>query len=390
MSDFSFRVSPNIILGTFSSSRLGQFAKEYGERFMVIIDPVLKECGVSEKILSALNERQVDYFVFDEIGETNDSKTLEIALNLAKESHAQGVIACGGVKTINLSRSLCGIFYSEKTIHDIIDSENETLKGKSLPLICLPTTNRDPFLFTNRIPIVDSRSKKIKVLKCQYDIVKQVVFDPNMNATLTENQTSAITLEILCHAIETFSSQKATFFSDMLIEKATEVLGYAIDGSDSLTITTPKEVLISQAGCLVSLASGTSSLGAASLLALAINGRFGISHSLVTAILLPYVIEDIAKFKSEKLAKISALLKILPPNEDASEEKSAAKEIKFLADNIRNRLTKANLPVRLKDLGISVEQLALAAEDAGELDLMNSLPRSMTADDLFAMIKAAF
>ena len=49
-----------------------------------------------------------------------------------------------------------------------------------------------------------------------------------------------------------------------------------------------------------------------------------------------------------------------------------------------------NIPARLKDLSLSIEQLALAAEDAGELDLMNSLQRSMTTDDLFELIKKAY
>ncbi|MBR4012128.1 MAG: iron-containing alcohol dehydrogenase, partial [Spirochaetaceae bacterium] len=61
-----------------------------------------------------------------------------------------------------------------------------------------------------------------------------------------------------------------------------------------------------------------------------------------------------------------------------------------LAENIRNRLASANLPTRLKDLSVSIEQLSLAAEDAGNLDLINSMPRSMTADDLFDLIKQAY
>ena len=37
-----------------------------------------------------------------------------------------------------------------------------------------------------------------------------------------------------------------------------------------------------------------------------------------------------------------------------------------------------------------VYELALAAEDAGQLDMVNYLPRSMTSDDLFDLIKLAF
>ena len=36
------------------------------------------------------------------------------------------------------------------------------------------------------------------------------------------------------------------------------------------------------------------------------------------------------------------------------------------------------------------EQLALAAEDAGQLDFISGLPRSMNADDLFDLIKQSY
>ena len=136
---------------------------------------------------------------------------------------------------------------------------------------------------------------------------------------------------------------------------------------------------------MASLASASSSIGAASLLALAINGRFKISRSLVSAILLPYIIEDCAKFKTEKVENLAKIFRIEPPENAASEVMCQA-----FADNIRQRMAKANLPTRLKDLSVSVDQLALAAEDCGKLEFINNLPRAMTSDDLFELIKAAY
>jgi alcohol dehydrogenase len=135
---------------------------------------------------------------------------------------------------------------------------------------------------------------------------------------------------------------------------------------------------------MASLASATSSIGVASLLALCINARYRTSRSLVTAILFPHIIEDCAKFKSDRVAKLLQLLNT------ASQNGSPEECAKAFADDIRQRLAKANLPARLKDLNISIEQLALAAEDAGKLDYINSLPRSMTSDDLFSLIKQAY
>ena len=62
----------------------------------------------------------------------------------------------------------------------------------------------------------------------------------------------------------------------------------------------------------------------------------------------------------------------------------------ILTEYVRQKIAKVNIPARLKDLSLTIEQLSLAAEDAGELDLMNALPRSMTTDDLFDLIKRAY
>ena len=83
MADFTFKISPNIILGSYSASRLGQFALEYGTRFMLVLDPVLRSVGIADKITQSLTDRNVDYFVFDEFTEIAETKTVSAALELA-------------------------------------------------------------------------------------------------------------------------------------------------------------------------------------------------------------------------------------------------------------------------------------------------------------------
>jgi alcohol dehydrogenase len=188
----------------------------------------------------------------------------------------------------------------------------------------------------------------------------------------------------LCVAIESYISQKANFFSDTILEKAIELLANGFDGSPNLTGAASSEILLAQGGCMTSLGAAISSTGPASLLALTIDSRFQVTSSLTAGILLPYVIEDVAKYKSDKLANVARIMRIADQTTDTKTAVNA------LSENIRNRLALANLPARLKDLSVSIEQLALAAEDAGQLDLINGLPRSMNADDLFDLIKQAY
>ena len=64
--------------------------------------------------------------------------------------------------------------------------------------------------------------------------------------------------------------------------------------------------------------------------------------------------------------------------------------IKMFVDYIRQKIAKYNLPARLKDLQLSIEQLSLAVEDVRPVDIINNLPRSMTTDDIFDFVKNAF
>ena len=382
MADFIFKISPNIILGSYIATRLGQHASDWGDRFMLVVDPILKESGTTAKITQSLDERGVEYFVFDEIPNTANTETLKDALLLARESHVHGVIAVGGGRTLNLAKAVCALYREKGDLYEYIDGKAATTSP--LPLICVPTTVRDSFIFTDRTPVSDARSTKIRLLKTQNGLCKLVLWDPNLQINLTEKQSACMSIEVLSFAIEGYLSQKSNFFSDMIIEKSVQLLSYALDGVTSLSITTTQEVLLTQGGCMASLGGASSSFGVANLLANAINSRYQISRSLTTAILLPYIIEDAASYRADKLATLAKLLRACP------QETETADAVTALTEYVRQKIAKVNIPARLKDLSLTIEQLSLAAEDAGELDLMNSLPRSMTTDDLFDLIKRAY
>lgn len=382
MADFIFKIQPNIVLGSYTSARLGQFSKEWGTKFMVIVDPLLKQLGAVDKLLQSLTDRNIDFFTFDELPEAADTEVIKEALTLAKEAHIHGIIAIGSSKIINVAKAVCALFHETHDLYDFIDGAAPSTAP--LPLICVPSTIREPFIFSDRAPIIDARSSEIKLLKTTNGLCKLALFDPNLTLTLTENQTAAMAIETLCIATEAYLSPKASFFSDMVIEKAIELMGYGLDGSRSLTVTTPQEVLLSQSGCMASLGATSSSIGACALIAMCVNARYKISRALTTEILFPYVIEDAVKYKSDRLARISHILNACPV--DANEKDA----VSALTEYVRQHIAKVNLPSRLKDLGLTIEQLSLAAEDAGSLDLINTLPRSMSADDLFDLIKVAY
>jgi len=382
MSDFIFRITPNIMLGSYTVSRLGQQVLEFGSRFMVIMDPILHEMKTAEKILESLNSRKIENFVFSEISDGATTKTIQRALTLAKEGHIHGIIAAGGTKAISIAKCIAAVFNEVHDLYTFVDGAVPSTAA--LPCICVPTTYRTPFVFTNEIPVTDSRCNQMKIMKVQNNICRLLLTDPNLMLTLTENQKSTMTMEILNMAVESYLSRKATFFSDTFAEKGVELLSYVTNGSPSLDITTPPEILLAEAGCMISLSVASSSAGLNSLLAMAINSRYRISKPLVASILLPYMIDDAAKYKCARIEKIASIMHCIP------EGQSGEEAVKSFSDMIRQKIAAGNLPARLKDIQLSIEQLSLAVEDAGQTETVTSLPRSMSTDDIFEFVKSAY
>jgi hypothetical protein len=92
----------------------------------------------------------------------------------------------------------------------------------------------------------------------------------------------------------------------------------------------------------------------------------------------------------ERLSGKSACPVIELPSLKRMSETTGEEAIRLFVDYIRQKIAKFNLPARLKDLSLSIEQLSLAVEDVRPVDIVNNLPRSMTTDDIFDFVKNAY
>jgi alcohol dehydrogenase len=382
MADFVFRISPNVILGPYTMARLGQIATAWGSNYMLIADPILKEFNLIEKVVSALEEKGVSVFVFDDIPAGATSSTLEQALSLARGAHVHGVISFGGMKTASLGRSIAALYNENHDIYDYLAGA-QPYSG-ALPFIEVPSTCRDPFVFMDRTPVIDARNRQLKLMKTQTGLCKAVVIDPNLYMHMSPNTAVSMVFHAVTLAVEGYVSTKSNFFSETILGKSIEMLLLALDPEQSKLVGTPSEMLIAQGGCMASMGVAISSPGVATAISLACNARYKTSSSLVCSVLLPYIMEDAARAKIDRIATIGKMLGVSGAGLGTSDIARAA------IDDIRRRLALAGLPTRLKDLGLSIDQLVPAAEDAAALDLMNYIPRAMSSDDLFDLIKQAY
>lgn len=382
MADFVFKISPNVILGPHSLARVGQIVSSWGTNYMLVTDPVLNEHGLIDKTVSALEEKGMSVFVFDEIPSAATSKTIENALSLARGAHVHGIISLGGIKTASIARAIASLYNETHDIYEYL-SGAQAFSG-ALPFIEIPTTCRDAFMFVDRSPVIDARSRQTKLIKTQAGICKAVIIDPNVYMSMSPNTAMSMTFHAIVLAVEGYISTKSNFFSETILGKAIELLVLALDPEQSRLVGTPTEMLIAQGGCLASMGVGVSSPGIATAISMACNARYKSSSSLVASILLPYIMEDALRARVDKIATIGKMLGISGADYSASDYAKAA------VDEIRRRLALSGIPTRLKDLSLTIDQLVPVVEDAISLDIMNYIPRALSNDELFDLLKQAY
>ena len=382
MADFVFKISPNIILGPYTMARIGQVAATWGTNYMLVADPILKEFGLIEKAVAALEEKGISVFLFDDIPSAATSTTLEEALSLARGAHVHGIISFGGQKTASLGRAIASL-YNEN--HEVFEYLGGALPySGALPFIEVPSTCRDPFVFMDRTPVIDARNRQIRLMKTQAAVCKAVIIDPNLYMNMSPNNAVSMIFHAISLAVEGYVSTKSNFFSETILGKSIEMLLLALDPEQSKLVGTPSEMLVAQGGCMASMGVAASSPGVATAISLACNARYKTSTSLVCSVLLPYVMEDASRARVDRIATIGKMLGVSSAGLDTAEVAKAA------IDDIRRRLALAGLPTRLKDLGLSIDQLVPVSEDAAALDVMNYIPRALSSEDLFDLIKQAY
>ena len=383
MADFVFKLSPNIILGNYSLAGIGEEASKFGNNFMFIVDPFFKNLGLIEKLKKSFEEKNISLFTFSGFGKTPDSDTIERALSLARGAHIHGVIACGDIVACSIGRAIAALYNETAAIYDYI--EGCPINSEPLPLIQVPTTCNDPFLFGTSNCVLDARSKTVSLLKTQEGLCKLIMFDSNTYAGLAPNAMTAMSLAGLATAFEGYISTKGSFFSETVLGKAVSTYFLSLDPQREKLVGTSRAELISQAACLSAIGIAASAPGLGTAIALAAGGRYGISSALISTVLLPYIINDAIASNLEKTSSVARMIgETMPEGGDAVELSKRGIE------EIRRRLAEADLPTRLQDMDLTIESLVPVSEDASHLNFINYIPHPMSSQDIFEIIKQAF
>ena len=382
MPDILFQIPTRVVFGLDTVNRIGQLAAEFGERAFLVTEAILYEGKVINKVQEILDKKGMQHIVFDEVVPNATSKTVDDGVTLARGSHADVVIGLGGIRTLSIAKCIAMTATADNDMDDFLSGVQP--QKPPLAFIEVPTTCRDPFLFGEEYLMVDGRDRAGRIGRAQKGITRAVLIDPKLSLTLPAKYTATTIMDTLLGCIEGYLSARANLLSDTYFVRAIEMLGVIIKEGIQSVDDIRMRLNASMAGLLLGLGLTTSRQGIGAALSYAINARFMAPKSWVSTILLPAVMEFAVNVRGDRIAHIAKLL-----GEDVSDTASVEAPTRAI-DALRRVISSLGLPTRLREFDLSLDEMIEVAGAARSFDMMNYLPRVVSTEDIYELIKSAF
>jgi len=382
MADLFFHVPQQVLFGVDAINRIGSWMAPYGGRSIVVTESILYEQGAIDRIQNLLSRKDIECIVFDEVVPNATSSSVEDAVRLVKGGKVESVIGLGGVRALSTAKCVAMVGHGSQSIDDLLSGDQ--VAGEPLPYVEIPTTCRDPFLLSDEYLLVDSRDRTAKIRKAQESITKAVFLDPKLSTSLPAKYTATTMLDTMLHAVEGYLSARSNTLSEILFCRAIRTVKQTVLlGVKELDIVKHRTAA-SMAGFLTALGLTMSKPGLGSALSYAINARLMVPKSWVSSILIPHILEFNTSIATDKIAHIAELLEAdvsdLPPGDAAYKAVETAREL----------IASLELPGRLRDFELDLDDLVDSVDEVRGFDMMNYLPRAVSAEQIYDIVKAAF
>jgi alcohol dehydrogenase len=380
----SFETVRRITFGCGSLENLGNEIKRVdGRKVLVVTDPGLKRAGVVDAVAAALDRAQLSFSVFAEV---EPDPRVEVALASVEAARAYGpdvIVGLGGGSSLDISKVTSVMLSNEDPIDKYFGMELVPRPG--VPLILVPTTAGTGSEMTSICVLSDTRNKVKKGIVSEHMFARAALLDPQLTLALPPRVTAMTGMDALVHAIESLVGVRATIFTDTLNLQAIRLVAENLRRAYANGANLAARENMLYASCLAGMAFSNTQNGLAHALALAIGGKFHLPHGLLTAFIIPWVMEynlianpgkyiEIAKAFGERTRQLPEI---------------QAARLSVLA--VKSLLDDLGISYQLSSYGVPREEFpALARATVGAVRLISNNPRAVTEADVVGILEANY
>lgn len=350
-----FRIPRDIVYGF---GTLG-YLREIPSRRAAIVTggSSMRKHGFIDRACDHLRAAGAEVRVIEGVESDPTVATVERGARELSEFAPDLIVAIGGGSAIDAAKAMW-VFYEhpEARFADITKPfAIPPLRAKAR-FVAVPSTSGTASEVTCASVITDERTR-VKYPLLSYEMTPDIaIIDPELPMTMPPNVTADTGMDALTHAIEAFTSNNRSHFTDPLALEASRLVFRYLpaafrDGSDR-----EAREKLHYAQALAGLAFTNAFLGIVHSMAHNVGAQFGIPHGRANAILLPYVIEYNASDAAPLYARIAETLGL------ADEGDSTLR----LIEAIRDLQRQVGIPTSLREAGVSEADFRTRLDDIAD------------------------
>jgi choline dehydrogenase len=328
-------------------------------RPLVVTDPGIVKSGLAARATAVLDGARVEYATFAEVFANPTVELVGRASAFYHSEDCDGLIAIGGGSSMDTAKSI-GV-EAAHAYRSILHFEygHDPIERRIPPLVAIPTTAGTGSEVTLWAVITDTK-RKIKFNVGSPLLAAHVaLIDPELHLGMPAWITASTGLDALTHAIECYTGAYAQPITDAVALLAIEYLGRYLRVANAQGQNVEARYRCAMAAMLAGLSYGSESAGAVHAMSQTAGGYYDVPHGVLTAAILPWVLEYNWMGEPEKFARIAVAMgeDVRGLSIEAAAQKAAA-AVRRLVDDLQ-------IP-SLREIGIREEDVPTLARLAFE------------------------
>ena len=297
------------------------------------------ENGTMDRIKEMIKDKKLAYYIFSGVRQNPDTEIIKEGIEVMRKFAPQEIIAIGGGSVIDAAKIMALFYENEDLTFEEARKGNIPSRRNLLKFIAIPTTSGTGTEVTEAA-VVTFKKENIKVgLKSKAFIPDIAILDPILTLTMPNNVVAETGMDALTHAVESYINNRIDNFTEIMAKGVIEgLIKYLPKSYQNKDIESREKVhdYQSMAGMILTNVG----LGMSHGISHAIGGRYNLSHGLINAVALPYVL-----MYNRRDEWVDKRLKVL--------EKTFGWEDFILEIKKLNNIL--NIPSSFKELGIDEE-----------------------------------
>ena len=355
MTPFDLQLRTRVVFGPGSFERIGALARELGfTRTLLVADAGMAAVGLVERARHVLESAGLAVVPFQGFDANPDTAMVERGRVAAAAGRVDSIVALGGGSSLDCAKGINFVLTNGGTMHDYRGFGKAS--QPMLPAIGIPTT-AGTGSEAQAYALISDEATHVKMACGDHKASFRVaVLDPSLTISQPRAVTAITGFDAVSHAVESWVTTRRSAVSDLFAREAWRLL----EGAYERVLIAPDDLDARGAMLLGShyagLAIEQSMLGATHACANPLTARYGTTHGVAIAVMLPHVVRWNAEVAGDRYAALMATAGLEPSGRPGD----------ALAARLSALARAGGLPDTIAALGAAIEDLPELAAAAAE------------------------